>query len=325
MEVNATAGGCALPGLDATERARASGPPLETPSPSDRQERADLPAIEVSSLAPLAPEILLSLQNCDLVGRRLEVEDLGVSTTVPETGFTHEALVSGPTRSGAFIGITNIDGATLSIEVREDEEAYEVDEGSPPATDPCQQLPYQPISDNVVTGNFSWRANVVDARPTALSADQARLGLKSGFDGILTQRNNCGRPDTMPRTATLGSDTRARSCDGWLGDGISASGFGDLASNTSGISCRRAVNNSVTEADIRINSFDFNWVNSISSLCGHSMRLPSTMTHEVGHIYNLGDLLLGGDALTMYGRLVRCSEHKYTLGLGDWRGLDDMY
>jgi hypothetical protein len=56
------------------------------------------------------------------------------------------------------------------------------------------------------------------------------------------------------------------------------------------------------------------------------MHLDSTMTHEIGHLYGLGDTYADSNRpLTMFGSYARRSEYKFTLAFGDWRGLEAMY
>lgn len=101
---------------------------------------------------------------------------------------------------------------------------------------------------------------------------------------------------------------------------------GALGSTTSAVACRSVSGGIVQTADVRVNGDDFRWVRNITSNCGHSMHLDSTMTHEVGHIYGLADTYVDPNKpLTMYGRYVRCSMYKFTLARGDWRGLDALY
>lgn len=125
----------------------------------------------------------------------------------------------------------------------------------------------------------------------------------------------------MSLTARLVSDTATRP---GYNDGVNVMGFRQRAGATGYVSLY-SVNGVRTGADVWVNSTDYNFVNTINfATCQHSRHLPSTMAHEVGHIYGLGHPV-GGNSLTMWGSGEKCQEYKSTLGWGDWLALEQRY
>ncbi|NEA30239.1 matrixin family metalloprotease [Streptomyces sp. SID13031] len=91
------------------------------------------------------------------------------------------------------------------------------------------------------------------------------------------------------------------------------------------------------EADIRMNSADYEWTydpandpKCIPALPPEKDRwrydVESVLTHEMGHVYGLVNLSAVEDLnLTMYPGVRRCTGHMRTLGSGDVLGMQALY
>lgn len=91
------------------------------------------------------------------------------------------------------------------------------------------------------------------------------------------------------------------------------------------------------EADIRMNSADYNWTYDPVNDPKCKPELPpdkdrwrydveSVLTHEMGHVYGLVNLSADEDLnLTMYPGVRRCTGHMRTLGRGDVLGMQALY
>ncbi len=283
------------------------------PTQEQRDVLAGLPPIPLADLPPG-----LNVLTCNIVGHTVSY---GVtSATVPLL-------------AGASITISELETGWESVEVEtlgsgeivarheEDEEAEEdADLGTLGSSDGCSQRSWS-VAAFRVRSEFAYYQNI-NGRGSGLTEDEARTGLKSGFDIILTNANDCNRPDFMTLTARRLGDT------GYLpgyGDGRNVIGFRDLENNVKGRAYLTVANGALTEGDIAINGTDYRWVNTITSTCGVSRHLASTMAHEVGHLYGLRHSDDYDNALTMYSKSSPCRTHKATLGYGDMVGLDWAY
>lgn len=294
------------------------------------------PALDPRSKAPVskatiaAQERLGDLTLADFAGRRLSAVDCGivgrfvrfrsVRAYIPRAGRTH------------VIAADHADGIATHLRVSVDPQglvgvhAEEVDESvvetGNPSNDACTST--AGAFSNRIVNNLTWRPNPNTLKPANLSVAAARAGMKAGFDIILTSRNDCGLPDVMGFTETVGSDSSTDQCEAFQGDEISSVGFSNLASNVYAVECGVLNSNGIRiESDIEYNSVDFNFVNTITSNCQHSVHLPSIAAHETGHMYGLQHVSVTSQ--TMHGGSTRCSTYKSTLGNGDHRILDERY
>lgn len=180
-----------------------------------------------------------------------------------------------------------------------------------------------------VQGTFGWSYKA-STTPAGLGTNAVVKALKRSFANITGAHNDCGRADNVSATARYdGTTTRgigvtaAGRCG--AGDGRNTVGFGDLPSGVLAVTCTRFIGNQIVEADIRVNT-RFSWATSVASCFGHELIEP-TMTHEIGHAFGLGHV---GE--NKHGRLTMstqsdgpCSNAESTLGLGDMRGLEQLY
>jgi hypothetical protein len=156
--------------------------------------------------------------------------------------------------------------------------------------------------------------------------------IKRSFDNITGARNDCGLADTVSATHSYLGTTSAKPnvtkrarCG--PSDGQNVVGFGSLPNGILAVTCiRYGNNNSITEADVRINTM-YDWVLNVGACRYWQELLEPTMTHEIGHMFGLAHV---GEK--RHGRLTMspisdgpCSNAESTLGLGDVRGLRHLY
>jgi hypothetical protein len=178
---------------------------------------------------------------------------------------------------------------------------------------------------------LNWRYQS-SSKPAGLNGATVLKVIKRSFNNITGARNDCGLADTVSAKAQyLGTTTakpnvnkRAR-CS--IQDGQNIVGFGRLPSGILAVTCiRYGNNNSITEADVRINS-NYDWALTVGTCQFWQELLEPTLTHEIGHMFGLGHV-----SEKKHGRLTMspisdgpCSNAESTLGWGDVRGLRHLY
>jgi hypothetical protein len=117
---------------------------------------------------------------------------------------------------------------------------------------------------------------------------------------------------------------------GW--DGQNTVDFGNLNPGVAAQTCNRVVTFSeLSQSDIRINNDKaetyYFAMNTKPGTCDGRVDLEGIITHERGHTFGLDDLdPASHPKLTMRGStLTGCSLELRSLGLGDVKGLNDLY
>lgn len=114
-------------------------------------------------------------------------------------------------------------------------------------------------------------------------------------------------------------------------DRKSVVGFGDLPRGYTGNTCVWSWivegPDRINSADVRLNKADYRWTTRVTRSCRGRHDVESTMTHERGHTFGLGDV---SDAshpnLTMSSRSNgACQISERSLGKGDAIGLNEKY
>lgn len=176
---------------------------------------------------------------------------------------------------------------------------------------------------------FYWYFNSAST-PNEYEPTEVVKVLKRAFDNVTSERNDCGRPDTIVEQATYEGDTRLKPCPD-TADGVNVVGFGtvpaDLSVDAIAYTCpyKYVDSGKIAEADITIGN-DVPWALSMDG-CVFAELLEPTITHEVGHVLGLGHISerKHGD-LTMSTKLNgMCEDDESTLGLGDMLGLESLY
>jgi hypothetical protein len=234
------------------------------------------------------------------------------------------ALSASPTFATASLG--DGDGASLASTARPNEAVVAAQAAPAPCNDPAYTLLGGKWKQ---TFNWSYRSS---STPDELNESKVLTVIKRSFDNITESRNDCGLADKVSATSAYLGTTIARPSVTNRGncsprDNQNVVGFGSLPSGILAVTCiRYGNNNSITEADIRINA-NLSWALTAGSCHFWQELLEPTMTHEIGHIFGLGHV---GER--KHGRLTMsttsdgpCANAETTLGWGDVRGLRHLY
>ncbi len=178
---------------------------------------------------------------------------------------------------------------------------------------------------------LNWRYQS-SSTPGDMNGSKVLNVIKRSFDNITGARNDCGLADTVSATSHYLGTTSAKPNVNKRGrcsarDDQNVVGFGPLPPGILAVTCiRYGSNNSITEADIRINT-EYDWVLTVGACHFWQELLEPTLTHEIGHMFGLGHV---GER--KHGRLTMsttsdgpCSNAETTLGRGDVRGLRHLY
>jgi hypothetical protein len=196
------------------------------------------------------------------------------------------------------------------------------------STDPCKDPAYH-ASGGRWYGPYRWSFNAAST-PAGLGRHAAEDALKRAFRNIVTEHNDCGRPDRVSATQTYLGVTAVRPnidasgrCTSF--DGHNVIGFGRLPGNVSAYTCWWVQGGSIVEADMRINSAE-PWATSLVG-CSNQFMLEAVATHEAGHVFGLMHVREARHPhLTMSTFLDgACENGESTLGLGDMLGLESTY
>ncbi|HEY8135299.1 MAG TPA: hypothetical protein VIF08_04600 [Candidatus Limnocylindrales bacterium] len=178
---------------------------------------------------------------------------------------------------------------------------------------------------------LNWRYQS-SSTPGDMNGSKVLNVIKRSFDNITGARNDCGLADNVSATSHYLGTTSAKPNVNKRGrcsarDDQNVVGFGPLPPGILAVTCiRYGSNNSITEADIRINT-EYDWVLTVGACHFWQELLEPTLTHEIGHMFGLGHV---GER--KHGRLTMsttsdgpCSNAETTLGRGDVRGLRHLY
>ena len=115
-------------------------------------------------------------------------------------------------------------------------------------------------------------------------------------------------------------------------DGKSVIGFGDLPSSYTAYACtstwiKDGAPDRVASSDIRLNKEDHAWTTRVRKSCSGRFDVESSVTHERGHTFGLGEAPENGHGnLTMSNDSNGpCQTSERSLGRGDAKGLNSKY
>lgn len=145
-------------------------------------------------------------------------------------------------------------------------------------------------------------------------------GVRDRVDGRLRYQGNTSRSVDMNTSGTCNAS-----------DGKSVVGFGDLPGSDTGAVCVYSWiqngPNRVSSADIRLNKEEARWTTRVTGSCRNRFDVQSTVTHERGHHFGLGEASPSRHpSLTMNSETGGpCRTFKRSLGKGDAIGLNRKY
>lgn len=241
--------------------------------------------------------------------------------------------------STAIMGEGVSESATVQIEVSPDGKISYTQEadsgvqiaGTSPAA--CSDASYS-VNDLKEYGTYDWYVGD-GGMPGALSQSEAASAFGDAIDNITASYNNCGIADTVYASSSYKGTTTYEADISATGtctarDGKSTWDAGDLPTGTVAQACwwsipMPGVKNDLIEADVRYNTADYDFTDSISGSCYHKFDVRGVGTHEAGHVYGLGHVAGDHENLTMYVESSPCSTAARTLGKGDVLGLQSIY
>lgn len=277
----------------------------------------------------------IDLERCPLEEKA--IVDNGVGTVLPDPGegvYVHASYVTG----GQELVVTRYRDGTVELDQVGDETEEAQTEFGAAASGPgqCADRAYTK-RDIRVNWTLSWYYNKRSI-PNELTTKGAVRAIKRGGANITRVRDACGLRDRVPHGLSFKGKTAARA-------GLDSSGrctkndnktvvsFGRLPEGALGVTCTHFNPNangynSVRESDIKLNSRHFNWTTRPrASSCKRKYDVESTVTHERGHTFGLGEVSEGSHGnLTMSERSNGpCQISERSLGRGDARGLNNKY
>lgn len=277
----------------------------------------------------------LDLERCPL--EKKAIVDNGVGTVLPDPGegvYVHATYVTG----NQELMVTRYRDGTVGLEhVGDETEGARTGFGTT-ATGPgqCADRAYTD-RDIRVDWTLSWYYNKPSI-PGELATRSAVRAIRRGGANITRVRDACGFRDRVPHGLSFKGKTAARAgldpngrCT--TNDNKTVVSFGSLPNGALGVTCthfnpRDNGYNSVRESDIKLNSRHFHWTTRPKApSCRRKYDVESTVTHERGHTFGLGEVSEGSHGnLTMSERSNGpCQKSERTLGRGDARGLNDKY
>lgn len=207
-----------------------------------------------------------------------------------------------------------------------------------PAAEAC---PSKCADDRRQLSGHHWTATLAwsyrDAgRPAALDEAQTIAAFGSGAAGGPTVRDACGLPDHVGVTQSYLGETAvapnisvSNGGDVLCGttDGDNVVGWASLPGSTLGVTCTWSyASGEAVESDMLYDS-GVSWYagNTAPAGCWNQFSLRGVATHEFGHAYGLDHSPGDSCNLTMYPSTAPCNDGARSYGLGDIRGLENLY
>jgi hypothetical protein len=269
---------------------------------------------------------------CPVGGR--EIVDGGVSVVVPEPGESVFAEAMLP-RGSEHLQVSNPAGDTLVLgEVGSESGAqgtYSSQSTGPGACSDAYRNPWDSRLYHYLRYYFNRRTT-----PSYMHDLSAARAIKKAGSNVSAVRDSCGVPDRVPAVLKYRGATRTSvnmdvggTCK--ANDHKSVVGFGDLPRGYTGNTCVWAWiqdgADRINSADVRMNKADYRWTTRVTRSCRGKHDVESTMTHERGHTFGLGDVSESSHPnLTMSSRSNgSCQTSERSLGKGDAVGLNGKY
>jgi hypothetical protein len=275
---------------------------------------------------------------CPVGGR--QIVDRGVAVVVPGPGESVFAEVMSPGGNQQLV-VANPVGGKLVVERADAADgrraALRGPEGATPrASGPsaCRDSYRNPWSSRL-NNYIRWYFNR-GSTPSYLPDRGVVRAMQRAGTNVSAVRDGCGIGDSVPAVlkyqGTTGSSvdmSRSGACGN--NDHKSVVGFGDLSSGFTGSTCIwswiQDGPDRINSSDVRLNKADYAWTTRVTSGCRGRYDVESTMTHERGHTFGLGDVSEGshGNLTMSSGSNGPCQTSERSLGRGDAVGLNEKY
>lgn len=281
--------------------------------------------------ASALPEVV-DQDRCPVAGR--VIVDNGISTVVPRPGESVYASATSP-EGGQELVVSNPVGEELVVEkVGDETKTEEPFRLYPMSSSGCGDRYY----DNWDMKLYNYNRWYINGRsiPSSLSKARVSVAMRKAGANIQNVEDLCGvRDKVRGRLLYRGGISRsvdmnsAGTCN--ASDGKSVVGFGALPGSYTGKACVfswiQDGPNRVASADIRLNEHDYRWTARVTGSCRGRYDIQSTMTHERGHHFGLGEASpTKHPSLTMNSSAAGpCRTFKRSLGKGDAIGLNRKY
>ncbi|HET7272277.1 MAG TPA: hypothetical protein VFI90_14495 [Rubrobacter sp.] len=269
---------------------------------------------------------------CPVGGR--EIVDGGVSVVVPEPGESVFAEAMSP-RGSEQLEVSNPSGGTLVLGDTGSEygakETYATQSSGPGPCSDAYRNQWNVRLYNYLRYYFNRKST-----PSYLADLGAARAIEKAGNNVSGVKDSCGVGDKVPAVLKYKGVTRT-SVDMDAGgtckanDHKSVVGFGDLPRSYTGNTCVWSWiedgPDRINSADVRMNKGDYRWTARVTRSCRGKHDVESTMTHERGHTFGLGDVPESSHPnLTMSSRSNgTCQTSERSLGKGDAVGLNEKY
>jgi hypothetical protein len=277
------------------------------------------------------PEVV-DQNRCPVGGR--EIVDGGVSVVVPEPGESVFAEAVSPRGSEQLV-VSNPSGDRLILGDAGSEAGatgtYTTRSSGPGACSDAYRNPWDSRLYNYLRYYFNRRST-----PSYLADVGAARAIEKAGNNVSRVKDSCGVADRVPAVLKYRGVTRTSvnmdagsTCK--ANDHKSVVGFGDLPRGYTGNTCVWAWiqdgADRINSADVRLNKVHYHWTTRVTSSCRGRFDVESTMTHERGHTFGLGDVPEASHPnLTMSSRSNGpCQTAERSLGKGDAIGLNGKY
>ena len=253
---------------------------------------------------------------------------------VPEPGESVFAEAMSP-RGSEHLEVSNPAGDALVLGAVGSEsgaqETYATQSSGPGACNDAYRNPWNSRLYNYLRYYFNRKST-----PSYLADVGAARAIEKAGNNVSRVRDSCGVGDRVPAVLKYRGVKRT-SVDMDAGgtckanDHTSVVGFGDLPRGSTGITCVWAWiqdgADRINSADVRLNKVDYRWTTRVTRSCRGKQDVESTMTHERGHTFGLGDVPESSHPnLTMSSRSNgTCQISERSLGKGDAIGLNEKY
>ncbi len=271
---------------------------------------------------------------CPVAGRVIVDGNLGA--VVPQAGMAVTAEAASP-EGDQHLTVVNPPGDEIRIEgAGQNDRAGASPSIASRASGPgaCSD-PYYSNRDSKLYNYNRWYVNGRSI-PGYLSGIRAVIAMKRGAANISGVRDACGFGDGVAGRMVYQGNTRTSvdmrtnaTCTS--NDKKSVVGFGDLPSGFTAFACVwswiQDGPNRVAQSDIRLNKSDHAWTTKLRRGCRGRYDIESSMTHERGHTFGLGEASESSHGnLTMSSKSNgTCQISERTLGRGDAIGLNNKY